>query len=144
MLLLIFSFIAQFDTYSHTAYFDRAQFTYGYGTKGARHARVSEDVARSKAMEAITKHLRIVDELPGLNSQQKTALTSFSYNVGDGAFRQSALYRLVKRGEICRARHEFPKWIYQSGRKLDGLVKRRLAERNLFLQGVSCGPASNA
>lgn len=138
MLLSILAFIVQFESFSHAAYFDRTQYTHGYGTKSTEAMCVSEEWAREEAMGAIEKHLKAVDRLPHLSQDQKRALASFSYNVGEGAFRNSRLYALVAKGRHCEARYEFDKWVYQSGRKLKGLVKRRAAERELFSNGLVC------
>lgn len=138
MLMSILAFIIQFESFTHTAYFDRAQYTYGYGTKAKSNICITETQAAEEALEVIEKHYNIVKKLPRLNEAQTAALTSFSYNVGDGAFRTSKLYKLVEKGQFCRAEKEFGKWVYQSGRKLSGLVKRRNAEKALFSHGLAC------
>lgn len=63
------------------------------------------------------------------------ALVSFTYNVGIGAFKSSTLLKKVNRGDIEGAAGEFNKWIYAGKKILPGLVKRREAEKNLFLKG---------
>ena len=131
-------FIMQFESFSHTPYRDRSQFTHGYGTKSAKRICISEYGAELEALDAIEKHFAVVDRLPNLDEAKRAALTSFSYNVGQGAFRNSNLYRLVKRGNLCEARKEFKKWIYVSGRPLKGLAKRRSVERELFSHGLDC------
>jgi lysozyme len=138
VLFTIFTFIVQFEPYSHHAYFDRAQYTHGYGTKSKKHAVVSKSQAKKECIRAIEHHYKVVAEIPSLNSNQKMALTSFSYNVGENAFRRSKLYELASKGQLCEARQEFGKWVYQSGRKLGGLVKRRKAEKTLFSFGLDC------
>jgi lysozyme len=64
------------------------------------------------------------------------AILSFSYNVGVYAFRASTLRRLVNEEAFEEAALQFPRWIYVGGRQLKGLLRRRIAERELFLKGV--------
>jgi len=64
------------------------------------------------------------------------AILSFSYNVGVYAFRASTLRRLINEGAFEEAALQFPRWIYVGGRQLKGLLRRRIAEKKLFLKGV--------
>jgi GH24 family phage-related lysozyme (muramidase) len=68
-----------------------------------------------------------------LKQDEFDALTCFVYNIGIGAFKKSTMYKLLKEGKKFQASHEFSKWVYAGGEKLNGLVKRREAERKLFL-----------
>jgi lysozyme len=72
-----------------------------------------------------------------VNQNQFDALVSFAYNVGSGALASSTLLRLVNAGEGEQAANEFPKWVHGgNGATLPGLVRRRAAERSLFLTKV--------
>lgn len=62
------------------------------------------------------------------------AVTSFIYNLGEGRYRASTLRRLIDAGRFEEAAEEFPKWKWGGGRVLPGLVKRRAAERQMFLE----------
>jgi len=66
----------------------------------------------------------------------RDALISFAFNVGIYAFRASTLRRKLNAGDFWDAADEFPRWVYAGGRKLKGLVRRREAERALFLEGL--------
>ena len=68
-----------------------------------------------------------------LTENQYSALTSFTFNVGAGALQRSTLRMKLNRGEYQGAADEFPKWRMAGGRILAGLVRRRTAERALFL-----------
>lgn len=74
-----------------------------------------------------------------VNLNQMGALTSFAFNLGLGRLKSSTLLRKVN-AEIQGAADEFPKWVMGGGRKLPGLVRRRQAERALFLQPVEPVP----
>jgi lysozyme len=65
---------------------------------------------------------------------QFAALTDFSFNAGPGNLEISALRRRLLRGDYEGAANQFPRWVYAQGIKLPGLVRRRAAERDLFLK----------
>lgn len=67
-----------------------------------------------------------------INQNQRDALASFIYNVGSGNFKNSTLCRKLNCGDYHGASAEFMRWIYAGGKALDGLVKRRTAEKALF------------
>ena len=68
-----------------------------------------------------------------LGQNQKDALISFAYNVGLCAFKKSTLLRFINVGDFANAAKQFDRWVFAKGKKLSGLVKRRHAEKNLFL-----------
>ena len=68
-----------------------------------------------------------------LTENQYSALVSFTFNVGAGALQRSTLRMKLNRSEYQGAADEFPKWRIAGGRILAGLVRRRAAERALFL-----------
>lgn len=66
-----------------------------------------------------------------LTDNQFAALVSFSFNLGLGRLGGSTLLRLLNAGDYDGAADEIPRWT--SG-GMPGLVRRRAAERALFLQ----------
>lgn len=66
-------------------------------------------------------------------AHQKAALTSLAYNIGLGAFSGSTLLKRHKAGDYAGAADEFPKWRNAAGKVMPGLVRRRAAERELYL-----------
>ncbi|HEJ7889825.1 TPA: lysozyme [Serratia liquefaciens] len=64
---------------------------------------------------------------------QFDALVSFAYNLGLRSLSTSTLLRKLNAGDKQGAANEFGKWVSAGGVKLPGLVKRRSAERELFL-----------
>jgi len=70
-----------------------------------------------------------------LTDNEFSALVSFTFNVGPGALKGSTLRKRLNRGDDRRsiANDEFRKWNLGDGRVLPGLVRRRQAERDLFL-----------
>lgn len=70
---------------------------------------------------------------PDLPQARFNALVSLCFNIGLGAFEKSTLFARLKAGDIPGAAGQFGRWIYADGKILPGLVKRRAAERALFL-----------
>jgi len=70
---------------------------------------------------------------PYLNRNQFSACVSFVYNLGSGSFNGSTLRKMLLRGDLDEAAGQFQRWFFARGRKLPGLLRRRLAERDLFL-----------
>jgi lysozyme len=67
------------------------------------------------------------------NQSHFDALVSFAFNVGLGNLQKSTLRMKYNRGEYTEAADEFLKWAKVGGKVLNGLLKRRTDERNLFL-----------
>ena len=74
---------------------------------------------------------------PNVDGNHLEALASFAYNCGIGAYQTSTLRRYVNQSRWTDASNEFPKWCNSHGRKVQGLVNRRAAERALFLTPVT-------
>jgi GH24 family phage-related lysozyme (muramidase) len=69
-----------------------------------------------------------------LNDNQFSALVSFAFNVGSGAFKSSTLLKKLNQKDYEGAADQFDKWIYAKGQVLNGLIRRRKAEKELFLK----------
>lgn len=61
------------------------------------------------------------------------ALVSFSFNLGLGCFQRSTVRSAFKRNDKKRAGEVLLKYCYAGGRKLKGLIRRRLAEHALLM-----------
>jgi len=112
-------------------------WTIGYGsTSGVtRNMLITENQAEQMLAEDLVRFERIVQRAVRVpvNQGQFDALVSFTYNVGEGNFTKSTLLRKLNACDAAGAAEQFSRWI-NSGRKvLPGLVKRRAAERGLFL-----------
>ena len=70
-----------------------------------------------------------------LRPHQFDALVSFTYNLGGGALRGSTLLTKLNAGDPAGAAAEFDRWVWAGGRVLQGLVRRRAAERERFEGG---------
>ncbi len=76
--------------------------------------------------------LRLV---PGSASRQGSfdALVSFAFNAGLGNLQRSTIRMKANRGEWEESAEAFMQWTKGGGKELPGLVRRRKAERALFL-----------
>jgi len=131
-------FVGVWEGFSATAYRCSANvWTIGYGTtKGVKSG---DRITRAEALLRLTEHLeedaRNVDREVGvpLLSYERDALISLVYNIGRAAFSRSTLLRLLNAGDKVDAAEQFLRWNRAGGRVVMGLVKRRTAERSLFL-----------
>lgn len=134
--------IKQFEGLSLTAYPDPGSggdpWTIGYGHtgpevhEGLTITQEQADAYLQQDLEGFEDCVQdIVDR--NLTPNQFAALVSFAYNEGCGALATSTLMRLVNAGQFEQAANEFGKWISADGAVLPGLVRRRAAERDLFL-----------
>ena len=76
--------------------------------------------------------LRLAPNLAG-NQGPFDACVAFSFNVGLGNFQRSTIRQKINRGEWEEAAQAFMQWTKAGGQVLKGLVRRRSAERDLFL-----------
>ncbi|UHT64273.1 lysozyme [Acinetobacter lwoffii] len=69
-----------------------------------------------------------------LNQNQFDALVSLAYNIGSTAFKNSTLVKRLNEGNYNAAANQFNVWVNAGGKRMQGLVNRRAAERTLFLK----------
>lgn len=116
-------------------------WTIGYGQTGPT---IKNGVIwTAEQAEAALEHYLFALEsvLEGLIDAQVTenqmaALTSLAYNIGTSAFAKSTLLRLLNAGDYESAADQFLVWRKDNGRIIADLVKRRAAERALFLRNA--------
>ncbi|UYL86103.1 lysozyme [Acinetobacter phage vB_AbaM_BP10] len=109
---------------------------YPNGTKVKKGDTCTSEQAKTYFKHDLVKFENVVNEsvkVP-LSQNQFDALVSLTYNIGSGAFKNSTLLKLLNNGDYQGAADQFPAWKKAGGRVLEGLVKRRAAERDLFLK----------
>lgn len=128
-----------FEGFRSEAYRDSVGvWTIGYGT--TRGVKPGDTITRKEAEE------RMLDELDRdyspvvrtrvtvpLTQSMFDALSCFVYNTGGTQFARSTMLRKLNSGDYEGAAEEFDRWVYADGKKLNGLVNRRRAEKELFL-----------
>ncbi|QOW46166.1 MULTISPECIES: lysozyme [Acinetobacter] len=71
-----------------------------------------------------------------LNQNQFDALASFVYNIGETAFVKSTMLTLINQNSLTLAANQFDRWVYDNGKKIQGLVNRRSKEKELFKKAL--------
>jgi GH24 family phage-related lysozyme (muramidase) len=135
--------IKTFEGLRTTAYQDSVGvWTIGYGhtsMAGPPTVYAGMTITAAEAEEILRQDLNIFeagveDALTiSTNSDQFSAMVSFSFNVGLQAYRDSTLLRKHNAGDFPGAADEFLRWVYAGGEVLPGLQRRRQAERALYL-----------
>ena len=67
-----------------------------------------------------------------LNKWQEAALIDFAFNCGTGNLKVSTLRKVINRGDYDQAPKQFMRWVFARGVKLNGLVRRRKAEADVW------------
>lgn len=129
--------IKEFEGCYLTAYLCPANvWTIGYGhTKTAKKGMVITQEEADRLLEqdvAWVKAAVIGAVKVPLTANQTSALYSFVFNVGAGAFRSSTLLRKLNAGDYAGAQMQFRRWNKAGGKVLRGLSRRRAAEAKLF------------
>lgn len=131
--------IKEFEGFRAKAYLCPARvWTIGYGhTAGVKPGMV---VMQAQAEAMLRADLKLYERHTSaalgnaLTSQgQWDALVSFCFNAGPANLKKSSMLRLHKQGNYKAAADAFLKWTKGGGRVLPGLVRRRKAERALYL-----------
>jgi spore coat assembly protein SafA len=130
-------FVKSKEGFRANAYRDPAGvWTIGYGhtagvkpgqhvTKAQAEALLRQDL--SSAENAVRNYVKVP-----LTQGQFDALTSFAFNVGNGALKNSTLLKKLNAGDYAGAQNEFGRWVHGGGKRLPGLVTRRREEAAMF------------
>ena len=139
--------IKEFEGFLATPQYDYSQYSVGYGSacdKDDYPNGITREEAETLLRRDLEKFGTKVNQFAASNSltlsqQQFDALCSFTYNVGpnwmndtSGLFRKSVIQGTTGNDFIFA----ITQWSNAGGVVLDGLAKRRLAEANLYLNGV--------
>ena len=136
--------ITHFEGFSATPYKCPAGvWTIGYGSTRKPSGRAvtakTKPINETEAIEWMVEDLADTEKQVAwlitapLTENQFSALVSFTYNLGAGNLQSSTLRMKLNREDYDGAIVEFPKWRRAGGKVLAGLVKRRAAEIELFL-----------
>lgn len=127
--------IEQFEGLRLTAYKATRRdkyYTIGYGHYGAdvkQGMTITEAQAEAYLRQDVAEAEKAVNKYAGYgwNQNQYDALVSFAYNVG-------SIDQLTNSGKrsIAEISAKIPEYVYSGGVKLEGLVRRREAEKALF------------
>ncbi|MCW3171420.1 lysozyme [Shewanella subflava] len=85
----------------------------------------------------LSKFDKELDRLsPPLSQGEHAAYLSFIYNVGTKAFADSTLRQKLLADDRHGACNELPRWVYANGKKLPGLINRRMKERRICIKDL--------
>ena len=147
--------IVRFEGFREDAYRDPGPsglpITIGYGSTAhgdGSPIKLGEKITRAQAKEYLRRdcakfEAAINRKVTGpLNQNRFDALVSLVYNIGSGAFGKSSLRKKFNAGDIQGSADAFLLYTKAQGVELEGLVKRRKAERELFLSAeIAATPA---
>jgi lysozyme len=109
---------------------------YGHTLNVVRGQIIDVITAEQLLKQDLQRFERAVDRLitVPLTDNQFSALVSFAFNCGETALSASTLRRKLNSGDYLGASLEFLRWTRANGKVLPGLVRRRNAEKQLFLK----------
>ena len=131
--------LKKFEQLRLTAYQDaKGVWTIGYGhTGGVRKGdRISEVRAEELLRADMQTAEKYVKTLSRVDTQGKfDALVDFAYNCGVGALKASTLLQYIQSGrKTWEIQEQFLRWVNSGGKKLGGLVTRRIWEANRWTE----------
>ncbi|HEX8438413.1 lysozyme [Archangium sp.] len=129
--------------------------TVGYGhlikkalCDGTEELEFQQGISRERGVEILRKDMakaeRAVMALvqKPLTQNQFDALVDFVFNAGSGNFQGSSLLKAVNAGKLDEVPNQLRRWTKARGKVLRGLVTRREAEIELFVQGTAISRAA--
>lgn len=130
--------IRSFEGCRLKAYEDQGgKLTIGYGHTNGVQAddTITQQTAEKLLEEDIQEIGDTLDELitRPVSDNQYGAVLSFAFNLGTGTLQRSSLLSKLNDGDFNGAADEFLKWMHVKGISNLGLLRRRTAERTLFL-----------
>ncbi len=138
--------VKQYEGFRSYAYIDTSGgpvIGYGQSRIRGRKVKMGQYISRAEADAELAKELYRIQSIVAskvkvkLNPNQLAALTSLAYNAGIRVVTNSTLIRKLNAGNYAGAANEILRWhkANQGGKlvPLAGLIRRRQAERQLFL-----------
>lgn len=147
-----------FEGFSAKPYWDYSQYTVGYGTRCPdedleryRRDGITEEEAETLLrtyLASVEKSINSFADKNGLSLSQNQfdAIILFSYNCGTAWLYETSQFRtaILEGTTGNQLIHAMTLWCNAGGSILTGLIRRRLAEANLYLNGVySTTPPAN-
>ena len=114
-------------------------WTIGYGhTKGVKRG---DEISVAQADNFLRQDVKVAERAVNravnvsINQDQFDALVSWTFNLGSGNLNRSTMLKRLNEKKFDEVPCEMIRWVYAGGKKLNGLVKRRYAEAELFNGG---------
>ena len=145
--------LKQLEGFSSTVYLDSGgEPTIGIGHRLTRSERRSgkilldnisiqyaDGLTEEQSLALLAQDLVMVNGTVGywvlvpLKQHQFDALVSFAFNVGNEAFAQSTLLKLLNAGQYDAVPAQPRRWVMDNGKRVPGLVNRREMEISLWV-----------
>lgn len=139
--------IKQFEGFRARTYDDGVGvLTIGYGTTGKAGVGINPiwgmtideleaEIYLQRAIDKFWDQIKNHISAP-INENEQAAFISLAYNIGPNAFKRSSALRFFNEGNKKKAADAILMWNKGGGKVMKGLVRRRKAERKLFLKPV--------
>lgn len=112
-------------------------WTVGWGH--AKGVKPGDQITQAQAESFLAEDLSIFEAAVNaaikrpMTQSQFDAMVSLAFNIGGANFASSTLVKKFNAGDVQGAADQFPRWKNANGKEMKGLVRRRAAERELFL-----------
>lgn len=131
--------IKKFEACVLTAYQDsKGVWTIGYGhTAGVKKGdKITAYQAEQFLKEDLAKFEDVANKCKRISTQGRfDAILDFIYNCGPTNFNSSTLKKYIECGKATwEIQEQFLRWVKSGGKKLGGLVTRRIWEANRFVE----------
>jgi lysozyme len=140
----LFNVISKFEGFIAVPVWDYMQYSVGYGSGynwDQKRPVIKTDIIDKETakrwllLEAKDKYDFVISKVKvPITDNQLLAMASLTYNIGENAFANSTLLRLLNNGinkDIVAL--QFDRWVNAGGKVNTGLQGRRKAEKQLFL-----------
>ena len=113
-------------------------WTIGYGHtqnvhQGMKITLQEAELYAQRDLEIAETYVNALVNVP-LTQEEFDALVDFVFNLGPESFKKSTMLELLNRGEYQLAAAQFDLWDHCGGKILAGLLQRRKAEAELFME----------
>ena len=139
----VISFIKKMEGFNKYAFWDVSQWSVGYGTAGYP----GQVITEQEADKAMREHMAIIDEKLNefagkynltFTQNEHDALASFSFNCGTGWMKTGGRFRsaIIEGTTLNDFLFYISLWANNSSIPDPILIKRRLCEANIYLNGI--------
>ena len=142
MLMIDVSLIEKFEGFSSIPYICPAgKPTIGFGSTfyedGTPVKMTDKPITKERARELVRWYCETQIKYPrdDLNNDQKAAVCSLIFNIGQGAFDRSKCKKAIIAGDWAESHRQWD-WVTANGKVLPGLVIRRQKDKKLFFKGL--------
>lgn len=127
------------DLPEHFQALSGAPWTVGYGQTGFAvnkdtvwTQQEADSALQAEVVKVMTQCLKDCSKLASKSPEGIAAITSLAFNIGNSAFKNSTACKLIQAGNHADVANAIKMWDKAKGKVMDGLVKRRKVEADLW------------